>query len=102
MRSADNRALDWQRWQDDFRVALPYPSRCKQIRQTSRHRSLLVSDSDKDLIQVLLDNKVIGEAQAQVALKDQEMTGMPLDEVLIARRWVTRETLLQHAPWLNE
>jgi len=27
---------------------------------------------------------------------------MPLDEVLIARRWVNRETLLKHAPWLNE
>ena len=61
-----------------------------------------MSDSDKDLLQVLLDNKVIGEAQAQVALKDQEMTGMPLDEVLIARRWVDRDTLLKHAPWLKE
>jgi hypothetical protein len=53
------------------------------------------------LAQLLIDNKLISEAQADLAAIDQEITGMSFDEVVLLRGWVDRETLIKIAPWLN-
>ncbi|HEY9775661.1 MAG TPA: hypothetical protein V6C81_17995 [Planktothrix sp.] len=53
------------------------------------------------LIQQLLDQKIISAPQADIARADAEVTGMGLDEVLVARRWVSEETLHKVAPWLK-
>ena len=58
--------------------------------------------SSKDLIKLLIENKVISSAQAQLAMADQEVTGMTFDEVLLARRWVDEATLERLAPWLSK
>jgi hypothetical protein len=65
-----------------------------------------VSDSAKEkyvqLIERLLQQKLISPPQVEIANADVEVTGMSLDEVLLARRWVTEETLHQVAPWLKQ
>ena len=53
------------------------------------------------LAQLLIDNKLISEAQADLAVADQEITGLSFDEVLLLRGWVDKETLFRVAPWLN-
>jgi hypothetical protein len=58
--------------------------------------------SKPDLIRVLMDNKVISSAQAQLATADQEVTGMAMEEILMARGWVTQSVLDQFAPWLKQ
>lgn len=55
-----------------------------------------------NLLQILLEQKVLSSAQAQLLLADQEVTGMTLDEVLIARGWVTVEQLDEIAPWRKQ
>lgn len=56
----------------------------------------------EELLRVLLDNKVISEAQAHLVKQDEELTGMTCEEILLARRWVTEETLSHLAPWLQQ
>lgn len=53
------------------------------------------------LTQLLIDNNIISEAQADLAVADQEITGLSMEEVLILRGWVDRETLYKLAPWLK-
>jgi hypothetical protein len=53
------------------------------------------------LAQLLIDSKLISEAQADLAVADQEITGLSFDEVLLLRGWVDKETLFRVAPWLN-
>ena len=53
------------------------------------------------LAQLLIENKLISEAQADLAVADQEITGMTFDEVLLLRGWVDKDTLLKIAPWLD-
>jgi hypothetical protein len=53
------------------------------------------------LAQLLIENKLISEAQADLAVADQEITGLSFDEVLLLRGWVDKETLFKIAPWLN-
>ncbi len=64
-----------------------------------------MSDADKSsrpgLAQLLIENKLISEAQADLAVSDQEITGLSFDEVLLLRGWVDKETLFKLAPWLN-
>lgn len=62
------------------------------------------SDNHKepDLIQVLIEHKIISAAQAELVTADHEVTGMTIVEVLLARRWVKQETLDQVAPWLKD
>lgn len=55
-----------------------------------------------DLLNMLVERKIISAGQADVARADMQVSGMPIDEVLIARRWVTEDTLSQVAPWLKE
>jgi hypothetical protein len=52
-----------------------------------------------NLLTALLDAKVISPAQAQLLLADQEVTGMSIDEVLLARGWINEAKLDEVAPW---
>ena len=51
-----------------------------------------------ELIKKLLDQKLISAPQAEIAKADAEITGMTVDEVLIARRWVQEEALFVSRP----
>ncbi len=55
----------------------------------------------EELLRVLLENKIISEAQAHLVKQDEEVTGLTCEEILLARRWVTEETLAHLAPWLK-
>jgi hypothetical protein len=55
-----------------------------------------------ELLKLLVEQKIISAPQVDIARADAEVTGMPLDEVLIARRWVTEEKLYTLAPWLRQ
>ncbi len=56
----------------------------------------------EELLRVLLENKVISEAQAHLVKQDEEATGMTCEEILLARRWVTEKKLIELAPWLKQ
>lgn len=53
------------------------------------------------LLAVLVERKLISGPQADIAMADAEVTGMTLDEVLLARRWVGEDMLFSLAPWLR-
>jgi hypothetical protein len=53
------------------------------------------------LLRALVDNKVISQAQANLVSSDHEATGMNVEDILLARRWVSEEALDSHAPWLK-
>lgn len=53
-----------------------------------------------ELIKKLLEQKFISAPQAEIAKSDAEVTGMGIDEVLIARRWVQEETIARLVPGL--
>lgn len=57
---------------------------------------------DQELLSKLVDNKVISQAQANLVISDHEATGMNVEDILLARRWVTEEALNDLAPWLKE
>ena len=58
--------------------------------------------SDKpDLLSILVLNKIISPAQAQLVKTDIEVTGMLTEDILLARRWVKPEMLFELAPWLS-
>jgi hypothetical protein len=59
------------------------------------------SSARPGLAQLLIENKLISEAQADLAVGDQEITGMSFDEVLLLRGWIDKDTLYKFAPWLN-
>lgn len=52
----------------------------------------------KDLLQLLLDQKLISLAQAQLAQADQEVTGLTLEDIVLARGWISEEVLEQLLP----
>ncbi|HEY9678223.1 MAG TPA: hypothetical protein V6C76_09450 [Drouetiella sp.] len=54
------------------------------------------------MLQILLDEKLISQAQADLAKSDSEISGMTIGEVLLARRWVNDQTLDRVAPWLKD
>ncbi len=54
------------------------------------------------LLQTLLDENIISPAQAQLLLADQEVTGMTIAEVVVARGWLTESRLDEIAPWHNK
>lgn len=54
------------------------------------------------LLAILLEEKVISAAQAQLLLADQEVTGMTVEEVVLARGWITEARLNEIAPWRTE
>lgn len=57
---------------------------------------------DQELLRTLVDNKVISQAQANLVTSDHEATGMNVEDILLARRWVSEDALNEHAPWLKE
>lgn len=56
----------------------------------------------QDLLTLLLERSLISPAQAQLVQADIEVTGMPTEEILLARRWIKPETLAEVAPWLKQ
>ena len=60
------------------------------------------SDQPPDLLSILVQNKIISQAQAQLVKTDIEVTGMLTEDILLARRWVKPEMLFELAPWLGE
>lgn len=56
----------------------------------------------QDLARLLVEQNLLSQSQAELALADQEVTGMTFEEVLLARHWVDQSTLEKLAPWLNE
>jgi hypothetical protein len=60
------------------------------------------TERDRKLIQVLIDEKLISAAQAELAKSDGDVSGMTIAEVLLARRWVKEATLDRIAPWLKD
>ncbi|MCA9801150.1 MAG: hypothetical protein KC777_04150 [Cyanobacteria bacterium HKST-UBA02] len=59
-------------------------------------------NKDRDLIKALTEAGAISRAQADLVCQDHEVTGMPLEDILIARGWVDETALKKHAPWLFE
>src|SRR5271154_7337940 len=59
------------------------------------------SDQPPDLLSILVQQKIISPAQAQLVKTDIEVTGMLTEDILLARRWVKPEKLFQLAPWLK-
>lgn len=57
-------------------------------------------ESDKDLLAILMAAQIISEAQAELARFDSNERSMTLEDVLLARRWVSEDVLKEHAPWL--
>jgi hypothetical protein len=55
---------------------------------------------DQELLRVLLENKLISKGQFDLVHNDHEATGMSIEDILLARRWVTEDALRTHAPWL--
>ena len=60
------------------------------------------SDRGQEVLRILVENKLISSAQADLALADMEIMSMGIDEVLLARRWVSEEKLYECVPWLKE
>lgn len=56
----------------------------------------------QDLLTLLVERNLISPAQAQLVQTDIEVTGMPTEDILLARRWVKAETLMEVAPWLKQ
>lgn len=59
------------------------------------------TERDLKLLQVLINEKLISAAQADLAKSDGAVSGMTVAEVLLARRWVNEQTLDRVAPWLK-
>ncbi|HEY9868835.1 MAG TPA: hypothetical protein V6D08_06695 [Candidatus Obscuribacterales bacterium] len=64
------------------------------------------SGSDKaalrqELARKLIEQNIVSAAQVQLALADQEVSGMTFEEVLLARHWIDEATLERLAPWVK-
>lgn len=57
-----------------------------------------ISDQNKDLLDLLVEGKIISQAQASLVRTDHEATGMTFEEILIARSWVSEAKLGELAP----
>ncbi len=56
------------------------------------------SDRSKDILDLLVEKKVISLAQASLVRTDHDATGMEFEEILLARSWVSPEMLEKLAP----
>jgi len=52
----------------------------------------------EDLLSVLVEKKVISAAQASLVRNDLNATDMTVDEILLARNWVEKETIKSLMP----
>lgn len=55
----------------------------------------------KSLAEILVDNNLLSVAQIELAIADQEINDIPLEEILLYRGWMTQEKLYEIAPWLK-
>lgn len=105
MRPHRHRSPHRQRRQNNHRIAIANQGSLGSLRQTSRHHSLLsepISDQNKDLLDLLVEGKVISQAQASLVRTDHEATGMTFEEILVARSWVSEAKLGELAPKQSE
>ncbi|SRR5579883_2774344 len=56
--------------------------------------------SEQDLLDLLVERKLISSAQANLVRSDQEVTAMSPEEILLARNWISEQKLKEVAPWL--
>lgn len=59
-------------------------------------------DPTKDLLDLLVESKVISLAQASLVRTDHEATGMTFEEILLARSWVSEAKLSELLPKHSE
>lgn len=57
--------------------------------------------SDERLAYLLVDLNILSPAQLELALADQEINEIGLEEVVLARGWITQAKLYTIAPWLK-
>ena len=55
----------------------------------------------RKLADLLLENEALSGAQVELALADQEINDIPLEEILLVRGWITEEKLYAISPWLK-
>ncbi len=58
------------------------------------------SEKKKDLAEILTELNLLHSAQIELAVADQQMSELPLHEVLLVRGWITEAKLQEIAPWL--
>jgi hypothetical protein len=58
-------------------------------------------DDHPDFINLLLARNIITQEQSELIKADCIATGISAEEVVLARRWVKPEDLLDLAPWLK-
>ena len=59
------------------------------------------SEQEPNLADVLLDHELISLAQLELAIADQAINDIPLEEILMVRGWITEQKLYEVAPWLK-
>lgn len=55
----------------------------------------------RKLAELLSGHQVLHAAQLELALADQEINDLPLEEILLVRGWLTEDKLYELAPWLK-
>ncbi|MBY0358755.1 MAG: hypothetical protein K2W82_12195 [Candidatus Obscuribacterales bacterium] len=67
-----------------------------------------MSDSDEPsqnpstrLAETILELELLSAAQVELALADHEINDLPLEEVLVARGWLSKQQIHSIAPWLK-
>lgn len=58
-------------------------------------------EAPKTLAEILLDKNLLSLAQIELAIADQDINDIPLEEILLVRGWITQEKLYEIAPWLK-
>lgn len=55
----------------------------------------------RNLADLLREHQVLSGAQLELALNDQEINDLPLEEILLVRGWISEDKLYEVAPWLK-
>lgn len=55
----------------------------------------------RKLADLLSEHQVLHAAQLELALADQEINDLPLEEILLVRGWIQEDKLYELAPWLK-
>lgn len=59
------------------------------------------ANNARNLADLLIEQELLSAAQAELAVADQEINDIPLEEILLVRGWITEEKLYGVAPWLK-
>ncbi len=73
-------------WQDDLSQVIP----SEQLKDTPQRRNIY---QGKRLGSYLMEAGLLNASQIEVALADQQVTGLRLGEVLVRRGWIKEETV---------